>query len=385
MDMAQVCFRNWHFAAALLACGSTLPVQNAGKSASDPADTLVAVNPKGVISNFLRRHPEQHAAHRELPVHTPQVKLTVFYSVESMEWTPGLLASVHSVEANANQPSLLDIWVFATTRSEVPSLCNAFNIHAHDFDGCSKVLRSGARVQIAVPSADVLHLLQGLIPTHIHTYGPDGMHRLLKGSNFLRFAVDKLLPQETDIAMYIDTDTIVVDDVQKLFSLARGRYSNATALMAARPEWHRMTIGHSVYNKTYAQEHFAPLLNQTVLNAGVMVFNLPLWRQRNALTHFQRWLQINQAVELFKGGNQVALNMALIDIHGKLDALDSTWNCDCLGCSKKGLQRAPKQCHILHWSGPSKPWVLQSNAGFADIWRKYYTGAQQNLDRKSVV
>lgn len=377
--MALVSLTKWHVAAAMLACGSALPVQHASKSASAPADTLVAVNPTGVTSNWIRRRPEQHAAHGELPVHNPQEKLTVFYSVESMEWTPGLLASVHSVEANTNQPRLLDIWVFATTRSEVPSLCNAFKISAHDRDGCSRVLRSGAHVHIAVPSADVLHLLQGLIPTHIHTYGPDQMHRLLKGSNFLRFAVDKLLPQDTDIAMYIDTDTIVMDDVQKLFSLARGRYSNATALMAARPEWHRMTIGQSVYNKTYAKEHFAPLLNQTVLNAGIMVLNLPLWRQRKALSHFQRWLQINQAVELFKGGNQVALNMALIDIHGTLDALDSTWNCDCLGCSKKSLQRAPKQCHILHWSGPSKPWVLHSDAGFVDIWRKYYSGAQQNF------
>ena len=87
-------------------------------------------------------------------------------------------------------------------------------------------------------------------------------------STLARLLVGRILPEKVERALYVDCDTIVLDDLSPLFSLDMGR--NYVG-MVAEPT---ATKGRRV--------QLALKDEQPYFNAGILLINLKLWRQENA-------------------------------------------------------------------------------------------------------
>jgi len=101
-------------------------------------------------------------------------------------------------------------------------------------------------------------------------------------------------------------------------------------------------------------------------NAGVLVIDLVLWRQRRALDLIAEWIASNLKWKLWMHGTQPPL---LLLFHDEIVPLDWGWNIDGLGHRLNYPKEVLNKAKILHWTGPLKPWKHHGVNRL--IWEKY--------------
>eukprot|EP00928_Gymnodinium_smaydae_P006932 TRINITY_DN12476_c0_g2_i1.p1 TRINITY_DN12476_c0_g2~~TRINITY_DN12476_c0_g2_i1.p1 ORF type:complete len:706 (-),score=78.26 TRINITY_DN12476_c0_g2_i1:256-2373(-) len=325
-----------------------------------------------------------------------------------------VLALVQSVDECASWPAKLRYWVFSIGDEAAELLCKTLG-HAsaragfrdagqeavHEY--CSHSLPSGASLIIARPPKAALSTavqISNMIPWPMLSLtsdqsDPQKAIRLQSFANHLRFAIDQLLPNSSETAIYMDVDTVVRGDLLKVAVEAQGRFRNKTLLMADRSpipdeciQFDSKDTNHSlqvigINNKTCAAQHFTPAeLNSTEFNAGFMVFNLKLWRKGDAMRRFMHWLRMDQRYSLCKGGNQCPLNLAFVGEHAEeLGVLDRSWNCDGFGHKSQKCCPDPAACDLMHWTGHQKPWHL--DATYHGMWWDHVQRVEQLVDNRS--
>ncbi|KAA8530288.1 hypothetical protein F0562_004997 [Nyssa sinensis] len=190
--------------------------------------------------------------------------------------------------------------------------------------------------------------------------------------NYARTYLADILEPCVDRVIYLDSDIIVVDDIQKLWSIPLTK-SRAIGV----PEY-----CHVNFTKYFTDEFWFDSQLPNVFegkkpcyfNTGVMVMDLVRWREGNYRMKIEKWMETQREKRIYELGS---LPPFLLVFGGDVEAIDHRWNQHGLGGdnvvnSCRSLH--PGRVSLLHWSGKGKPWV-RLDAGFPcpvdRLWAPY--------------
>ena len=136
----------------------------------------------------------------------------------------------------------------------------------------------------------------------------------------------------------------------------------------------RMTNPVSTYVNAVKSPIWVPT-NLPSFNAGVLMLNLALWRERNAKEVVEYWVRQNQG--LWRHGSQPSL---LLGFGEEVEKLDWFWNVDGLGHRLNFPKSILNDAIILHWTGPLKPWLKDGINRM--LWEKYIPNYCANVSNR---
>ncbi|MBI1371010.1 MAG: glycosyltransferase [Planctomycetes bacterium] len=189
----------------------------------------------------------------------------------------------------------------------------------------------------------------------------DGVHLYL-GHHITRATMDRLLLPDLlpslDRVIYLDLDTLVLDDLNDLYPRDTGPEG-----LLARPSEHPgfSTVGRALQSWRHDNfDRILPLIDPDWpgFNAGVMLMDLACLRERAFVEQTTRW------VRDFGVNDQIA---CALYAQGKFARLEPEWNVF-IGMGHERIE----DWRILHWAGQKKPW--SSDARFHDQWKQYERG-----------
>lgn len=173
--------------------------------------------------------------------------------------------------------------------------------------------------------------------------------------NYARIYLSEILDSCISRVVYIDSDTIVVDDIKKLWS---------TTLTGSRvigaPEYCHANFINYFNNEFWAD----PILSSVFegkkpcyFNTGVMVMDLQRWRRGDYTKKIEKWMEIQKQRRIYELGS---LPPFMLVFGGEIEGIDHRWNQHGLGGdnvvnSCRSLH--PGRVSLMHWSGKGKPWV----------------------------
>lgn len=167
----------------------------------------------------------------------------------------------------------------------------------------------------------------------------------LTHSTYLRLLIPDLLPAE-DRVLYMDCDMVVTDDLTPLANLPLG-----DAVVAAVPD------------PSPAAEELAStrLAVGEYVNAGLLVMNLPVWRDEGISAHCLSLLSDPQRPLLAE--DQSALNIAAA---GRILPLPRSYNTYADPAAYRSTDDLPRQPAVIHYVVNLKPWGARVLLG--GIW-----------------
>ena len=125
----------------------------------------------------------------------------------------------------------------------------------------------------------------------------------------------KFLPKMYDAYIYLDSDTIVLDDISLGFEMAE-RYS-----LALSPEPHYSLDNFWNFNEVMKQEH-VPAKGQLQFNAGVYFFSITPELEKL----FERWFELAAQYTQHYEGDQPYLSLAMIQMNFNPYVLSYSYN-----------------------------------------------------------
>lgn len=184
-----------------------------------------------------------------------------------------------------------------------------------------------------------------------------------------RLFLDILLPQTLDKVLYLDVDTLVLNDISKLYNLNIDKYLLAMSLEPTINKQIKIDIG--LYE------------NSPYYNSGVILFNLKRWRKENARITCLNYLESIKDISLFP--DQDAINGSFIHkikpLSPKYNFISNFkyWSYESLVenlaaykiFSKKVFENAKKNPSILHFAGDERPWKKYNFNPYKKIYFKY--------------
>ena len=182
-------------------------------------------------------------------------------------------------------------------------------------------------------------------------------------STYFRIVIAKKFP-EYDKAIYIDSDTAILDDVSKLYDINIGK-----KLVAAVPE---AVMAHYKECGEYA-EKVVGVKFKRYFNAGMIVINCKEWRNQNVLNKF---VKLSSFYDFTIAQDQDYLNVICKD---KVYYLPRKWNMECIhpwkiSESKRG---------IIHYAFAPKPWH-DASTPYADYFWKYALNTPYYMQIKKI-
>ena len=181
-------------------------------------------------------------------------------------------------------------------------------------------------------------------------------------STYFRFVIANNYPQY-DKAIYVDSDTVIVTDIAKLFDINIGnKYVAAVtdAVVSTVP----------VASAYVSQTLGVPAARY--FNAGMIVINSYQWRKHNVLGQFVTLVGFyNFAV----AQDQDYLNVIC---KGKTYPLSKRWNCQCL----KKWNIFPQDLGIIHYNFGAKPWH-DINCLYGEYFWKYASRSPYYMEIKA--
>lgn len=161
---------------------------------------------------------------------------------------------------------------------------------------------------------------------------------------YYRISIPSLLNQSVQKAIYLDCDTIVKDDITKLWNININKYEVGAV----------QDIG----NVTWKKELSIPE-RAGYFNSGVLLMNLKKWRINGTSKKVQQYIKMHSAK--LRLMDQDALNAVL---YGKWLRLHPRWNFQIHRRTHKNFNPA-----IIHYTGIYKPW--NSNPRYKKEYDKY--------------
>jgi lipopolysaccharide biosynthesis glycosyltransferase len=169
-------------------------------------------------------------------------------------------------------------------------------------------------------------------------------------STYFRFVIASHFPQYNK-ALYIDSDTVIVDDVAKLYDAPIGN-----SYVGAVPEAVMSTIKDA---GDYA-ERVLGINRYKYFNAGMLVINCKQWREHDVLGQF---LVLIGYYNFVVAQDQDYLNVIC---KNKVHYLPRRWNMETI----KSWNIDRKKLGIVHFAFAAKPWQ-DINCYYSDIFWKY--------------
>nr|KAJ0216388.1 hypothetical protein LSAT_V11C300121130 [Lactuca sativa] len=253
-----------------------------------------------------------------------------------LEYLRGSIAAVHSVLRHASCPEN----VF-------------FHFIAAEFDPASP--------------RDLTRLVRSTFPSlnfKVYIFREDTVINLISSSirialenplNYARNYLGDILDPYVDRVIYLDSDVVIVDDIQKLWNitLQKNRIIGA-------PEY-----CHTNFTKYFTDSFWSdPMMSRVFgsrkpcyFNTGVMVMDMEKWRKGNYRKRIENWMELQRKKRIYELGS---LPPFLLVFGGNIEPIHHRWNQHGLGGdnvkgSCRSLHSGPVS--LLHWSGKGKPWV----------------------------
>lgn len=203
-------------------------------------------------------------------------------------------------------------------------------------------------------------------------------------ANYVRLLIEDLLPADMKRVLYLDVDLLVLDDVQKLWSLPMDGALCVAARDAIIPHIDVTCAPNYNLAKPYVKVP-DPIRNYEALgldgaaiyvNTGVLLIDLARWRREAMGAQLLRCLEENRAwVRMW---DQYPLNVVL---SGRLKELDPRWNAQIQVYDYPGWRESPydeatyadivERPQILHFASPKKPWHHDWPYAHADLFFEY--------------
>ncbi|KAJ0678422.1 putative polygalacturonate 4-alpha-galacturonosyltransferase [Helianthus annuus] len=173
--------------------------------------------------------------------------------------------------------------------------------------------------------------------------------------NYARNYLGEILDPGVERVIYLDSDVVLVDDIEKLWSITL--HNNR---VIGAPEY-----CHANFTKYFTQSFWSdPVLSRVFssktpcyFNTGVMVMDMVKWRGGKYRRRIENWMELQRKKRIYELGS---LPPFLLVFAGNIEPIDYRWNQHGLGGdnvkgSCRGLHAGPVS--LLHWSGKGKPWV----------------------------
>ena len=212
-----------------------------------------------------------------------------------------------------------------------------------------------------------LHAFADRLSIHLRTVRDDDLppasrarlHAMARGRHpnwrpaFARLVLPDLLDPDDGRALYLDVDTLVVDDLSDAATLDLG---GATVGAVQAPLM-------AVQGRLGADPY---------LNSGVLLFDLTRWHAHDASERCAAWVERDRGQS--RMADQDALNVVLDPRTGdpRWHPLDPGWNALTPLFVPRGalVYGLPEQIRVLHFSGPLKPW-LHADHPFAGLYAQH--------------
>lgn len=187
-----------------------------------------------------------------------------------------------------------------------------------------------------------------------------------------RILLPDILPESVEKVLYLDCDTLIVDNISNLFKLNINDF--AFAAVEDPQSYNPLTYercGYSSKNK--------------YICAGVMLLNLTYWRKMNLKDRLIEYAQQNK--ETIKYPDQDALNVVCKDVKVilplKFGFMDAFFQDQVIldQLSKKELEEALRNPAIIHYAGCA-PWIKESRPS---IFHKEWDNVNKTLKHRAKV
>ena len=185
-------------------------------------------------------------------------------------------------------------------------------------------------------------------------------------ATYYRLAVTTLLPEQVDKILYLDCDMIICDSISKLYNTNLEGYACGAvkdeAFMADAP-YDRLCIKKDRYHPYF--------------NAGMLLINMSYWREHRIMEKCMEYISNNMTSLAFH--DQDTLNIVLRE---KIRHLPICYNLqtgflvesivkDYNNDLKKELMESALSAIIIHFTGPSKPWMKKFRHPFVKKFLHY--------------
>ncbi|KAI4351534.1 hypothetical protein L6164_005892 [Bauhinia variegata] len=293
----------------------------------------------------------------EAPEYRNQEKcqLSLIHVAMTIDWEylRGSVAAVHSVLKHSSCPeNVFFHFIASDSRSE----------HDNDF---AKI------VQSAFPALrfKVYLFRESLVNNLI---SPSIRQALDSPLNYARSYLADLLDPSIERVIYLDSDVVVVDDIQNLSTVP---LTGSRAVGA--PEYCHVDFSRYFSDQFWSNPEFSDVFagkRPCYFNTGVMVMDLVRWREGDYTREIEKWMEIQKQRRIYELGS---LPPFLLVFGGDVEAIEHRWNQHGLGgdnvvSSCRSLHPGPVS--LLHWSGKGKPWV-RLDAGMScpvdHLWAPY--------------
>lgn len=173
--------------------------------------------------------------------------------------------------------------------------------------------------------------------------------------NYARIYLSEILDSCVGRVVYIDSDTLVVDDIRNLFTTTL-----TGSKVIGAPEYCHANLTNYFNSGFWADPVLSGVFEgkkPCYFNTGVMVIDLQRWRRGDYTKRIEEWMEIQKQRRIYDLGS---LPPFMLVFGGEIEAIDHRWNQHGLGGdnvvnSCRVLH--PGRVSLLHWSGKGKPWV----------------------------
>ncbi|KAK6798716.1 hypothetical protein RDI58_006419 [Solanum bulbocastanum] len=190
--------------------------------------------------------------------------------------------------------------------------------------------------------------------------------------NYARTYLAEILQPCVERVIYLDSDVVLVDDIQKLWSI-----SLTGSRIIGAPEYCQANFRKYFTANFWSDSKLSNVFQgkkPCYFNTGVMVMDLGKWRKGDYTVKIEKWMKIQKEKRIYELGS---LPPFMLVFGGEIEGIDHRWNQHGLGGdnlvnSCRTLHPGPVS--LLHWSGKGKPWVRldQGNPCPVDLlWMPY--------------
>ncbi|CAN4079303.1 unnamed protein product [Withania somnifera] len=173
--------------------------------------------------------------------------------------------------------------------------------------------------------------------------------------NYARTYLAEIIEPCVERVIYLDSDVILVDDIQKLRSI-----SLTGSRIIGAPEYCRANFRKYFTDMFWSDPELSKVFQgkrPCYFNTGVMVMDLGKWRKGDYTSKIEKWMEIQKEKRIYELGS---LPPFMLVFGGEIEGIDHRWNQHGLGGdnlvhSCRTLHPGPVS--LLHWSGRGKPWV----------------------------
>jgi lipopolysaccharide biosynthesis glycosyltransferase len=210
---------------------------------------------------------------------------------------------------------------------------------------------------------------------------PPGFEYLNSSSVWCRLHAAELLPESVNKFIYLDSDTLPVDDLGELWQFYQPATSGQALAAVETCDVHFHTAGLKMM--TLRNEGYS--LHSCTINNGVFAGSATLWRENEFIEKFHTLAERAVSERLMPGLEDQHIMALFGAAHGLL-SLPKRWNVmvgSSIPTSGGGIQQQGvagfeqrlaadvAAAAILHWTGPRKPWQRNSSAPFQHIWKPW--------------